>query len=81
MKKKMMYKHHIIPRHMGGTNDPSNIIELTVRIVTPDNVVIIIIINMAEFCREHGLLSPLMYKVARGTRTHHRGYKCELMGD
>ena len=26
----MKHKHHIIPRHMGGTNDPSNIIEVTV---------------------------------------------------
>lgn len=26
----MKHKHHIIPRHMGGTDDPSNIIELTV---------------------------------------------------
>ena len=25
-----MHKHHIIPRHMGGTDDPSNIIELSV---------------------------------------------------
>ncbi len=25
-----MHKHHIIPRHMGGTDDPSNIIEVTV---------------------------------------------------
>ena len=24
------HKHHIIPRHMGGTNDPSNLIKLTV---------------------------------------------------
>ena len=24
------HKHHIIPRHAGGSNDPSNIIELTV---------------------------------------------------
>jgi hypothetical protein len=24
------HKHHIIPRHMGGTNDRSNLIELTV---------------------------------------------------
>jgi hypothetical protein len=27
---KMKHKHHIIPRHMGGTDDPSNLIELTV---------------------------------------------------
>ena len=26
----MKHKHHIIPRHVGGTDDPSNIIELTV---------------------------------------------------
>lgn len=27
---KETHKHHIIPKHMGGTDDPSNIIELTV---------------------------------------------------
>lgn len=26
----MKHKHHIIPRHAGGTDDPSNIIELTI---------------------------------------------------
>ena len=26
----MKHKHHIIPKHMGGSNDPSNLIELTV---------------------------------------------------
>jgi len=26
----MKHKHHIIPRHMGGTNEPSNLIELTI---------------------------------------------------
>lgn len=25
------HKHHIIPRHMGGTDDPSNLIELTIQ--------------------------------------------------
>ena len=25
------HKHHIIPRHAGGTDDPSNIVELTIR--------------------------------------------------
>ena len=25
----MKHKHHIIPRHVGGTDDPSNLIELT----------------------------------------------------
>ena len=24
------HKHHIIPKHMGGTDDPSNLIELTI---------------------------------------------------
>ena len=24
------HKHHIVPRHMGGTNDPSNLVELTI---------------------------------------------------
>lgn len=27
----MKHKHHIIPKHMGGTDDPENIIELTVK--------------------------------------------------
>jgi hypothetical protein len=27
----MKHKHHIIPKHMGGTDDPSNIIELSVK--------------------------------------------------
>jgi len=26
----VLHKHHIIPKHMGGTDDPSNLIELTV---------------------------------------------------
>jgi hypothetical protein len=26
----MKHTHHIVPRHMGGTDDPSNLIELTV---------------------------------------------------
>ena len=28
---KNTHTHHIIPKHMGGTDDPSNLIELTVR--------------------------------------------------
>lgn len=27
----MKHIHHIIPRHMGGTDDPSNLIELTIQ--------------------------------------------------
>lgn len=27
--KKFKHRHHIIPKHMGGTDDPNNIIELT----------------------------------------------------
>jgi hypothetical protein len=26
----MKHKHHIIPRHMGGTDDPSNLMEVTI---------------------------------------------------
>lgn len=26
----MLHKHHIIPKHMGGTDDPSNLVEVTV---------------------------------------------------
>lgn len=27
----MLHKHHIIPKHLGGTDDPSNLVELTVQ--------------------------------------------------
>jgi hypothetical protein len=30
MTKHRTHKHHIIPKHMGGTDDPSNLMELTV---------------------------------------------------
>lgn len=30
MSKGIYHKHHIVPRHMGGTDDPSNLIELTI---------------------------------------------------
>ena len=26
----MLHKHHIIPKHLGGNDDPSNLVELTV---------------------------------------------------
>lgn len=26
----VLHKHHIIPRHAGGTNDPSNLVDLTI---------------------------------------------------
>jgi len=26
----MLHKHHIIPRYLGGTDDPSNLVELTI---------------------------------------------------
>lgn len=29
--KKLTHKHHIIPRHVGGSDDPSNLVELTVK--------------------------------------------------
>jgi hypothetical protein len=30
MRKHITHNHHIIPRHAGGTNDPSNLVKLTV---------------------------------------------------
>ena len=30
LNKSMKHTHHIIPRHMGGTDDPDNLIELTI---------------------------------------------------
>jgi hypothetical protein len=30
MSRSVLHKHHIVPKHAGGTDDPSNIIELTI---------------------------------------------------
>ena len=27
----MIHKHHIIPKHIGGSNNPSNIVKLTIK--------------------------------------------------
>jgi len=45
--------------------DPSGL-EITVR-------------NLARFCRSHGLLVPLMNKVAHGSRSHHRNWTCRKL--
>lgn len=30
MSEKYLHKHHVIPKHMGGTDHPSNLVTLTV---------------------------------------------------
>lgn len=37
--------------------------------------------NLAEFCRQHGLKSACMIKVAQGTATHHHGWLCRYATD
>jgi hypothetical protein len=34
------------------------------------------IINLSDYCIEHGLNRSTMYSVASGDRKHHKGYKC-----
>lgn len=36
------------------------------------------IFGLYRFCRDHGLQGALMSKVARGERTHHKGWKCRF---
>lgn len=37
--------------------------------------------NMTQFCREHGLDSGCMSKVARGILKQHKGHTCKILGD
>ena len=160
----MKHKHHIIPRYRGGTDDPSNIIELSPiqhsmyhyanwqlwsdsrdfcaykmilgdvknpqfrshrtkafghimgkkggkrlhelhpnhgaesnkkqratleeqgrtiaekkwEIVTPTDEVLVIT-NLAKFCREHNLLKHKMCEVSKGMWKQHKGYKCKKL--
>jgi hypothetical protein len=130
----MIHKHHIVPKHRGGSDDPSNLVEITVtqhamfhycewklwgnirdfcaykmilhdvrnpefraasnRLqreklkkmgkeiaeqkweVTTPNGETIIIENMAKFCLENNLQKSKMTLVSQGERKQHKGYKC-----
>ena len=160
----MKHKHHIIPRYRGGTDDPSNVIELSPiqhsmyhyanwqlwsdsrdfcaykmilgdvknpefrshrgkafgsvggkkvhkmypelahnmgvkgykaqratlekqgktiaekkwEIVTPTDEVLVIT-NLAKFCREHNLLKNKMCEVSKGKWKQHKGFKCKKL--
>lgn len=39
------------------------------------------IINLKEYCRKHGLSQGNMVEVSKGSRPHHKGYKCKRIID
>lgn len=39
----------------------------------------IIVKNLTQFCREHGLLQSSLQRVASGKRVHHKGWKCTYL--
>lgn len=47
----------------------------TYKVITPMNEMLMIT-NLSEYCKQVGLTEALMYKVANGSRAHHKGYKC-----
>ena len=52
------HKHHIIPRHMGGTDDPSNLVELSIEDHAQAHL---------DLYEEHGLMQDLVaYRMLLG---------------
>lgn len=71
----------IISAHTGAKRSPETCANIAASIsmqwvVTSPNGDEYRIINLAKFCREHGLDRGNMQKVATGEYTHHRGWKC-----
>ena len=50
-------------------------------IVTSPDGIRIEIVNLAKFCREHGLDSATMNVVARGKMKSHKGWKCDRLDE
>lgn len=38
---------------------------------------LVTVINLAEYCREHNIDNATMCGVSKGTRDHHKGYRCK----
>lgn len=47
--------------------------------ISPEGIEHITDRGLTQFCKENGLLQPLMSKVALGQRSHHKGWKCYLI--
>ena len=59
----MKHKHHIIPKHKGGTDDPSNLVELTVTVT-----------HLQSFCEENNLSRNMLYSICKGIKKSHRDW-------
>ena len=66
--------YNILPKARGGFADPTAHSDEWL-VHTPSGEEIIII-NMLDYCRHHGLNPSTMSAVARGRRRHHKGYRC-----
>lgn len=59
-------------------NKIANITSKTYLIIYPTGLTKVIN-NLRQFCRENSLHQGSMSHVARGNRTHHKGYRCKLL--
>lgn len=66
--------------HMWGKTGDKHPRSKTYLIIDPNGEELVIT-GLSEFCKDKNICDKNMSAVANGKRTHHKGYKCKLVGE